>query len=56
MKPSRTRTGPLADLGRPDAATPQARGDDPRAAVHAAKLAFEKYFLWKMRHGYVGLP
>jgi hypothetical protein len=23
---------------------------------HAAKIAFEKYFLWKMRHGYVKLP
>ena len=28
----------------------------PGPQSHAAKLAFEKYFLWKMRHGYVGLP
>jgi sulfide:quinone oxidoreductase len=26
----------------------------PGPQSHAAKLAFEKYFLWKMRHGYVG--
>jgi len=24
--------------------------------AHWAKLAFEKYFLWKMQRGYVGLP
>jgi hypothetical protein len=23
---------------------------------HAMKIAFEKYFLWKARHGYVNLP
>jgi NADH dehydrogenase FAD-containing subunit len=28
----------------------------PGPQNHAAKIAFEKYFLWKMRHGYVGLP
>jgi sulfide:quinone oxidoreductase len=28
----------------------------PGPQSHAAKVAFEKYFLWKMRHGYVGLP
>ena len=28
----------------------------PGPQSHAAKIAFEKYFLWKMRHGYVGLP
>jgi sulfide:quinone oxidoreductase len=27
-----------------------------RPQSHAAKVAFEKYFLWKTRHGYVGLP
>ncbi len=28
----------------------------PGPQSHAAKIAFEKYFLWKSRHGYVGLP
>jgi sulfide:quinone oxidoreductase len=28
----------------------------PGPQSHAAKLAFEKYFMWKMRHGYVKLP
>jgi len=28
----------------------------PGPQSHAAKLAFEKYFLWKSRHGYVKLP
>ena len=28
----------------------------PGPQSHAAKLAFEKYFLWKMRNGYVKLP
>jgi sulfide:quinone oxidoreductase len=28
----------------------------PGPQAHATKLAFEKYFLWKSRHGYVGLP
>jgi sulfide:quinone oxidoreductase len=28
----------------------------PGPQSHAAKIAFEKYFLWKARHGYVGLP
>ena len=28
----------------------------PGPQNHAAKIAFEKYFLWKMRHGYVRLP
>ncbi len=28
----------------------------PGPQSHAAKIAFEKYFLWKARHGYVRLP
>ncbi len=28
----------------------------PGPEVHAMKLAFEKYYLWKSRHGYVRLP
>jgi sulfide:quinone oxidoreductase len=28
----------------------------PGPQNHAAKIAFEKYFLWKMRNGYVRLP
>ncbi len=28
----------------------------PGPQVHAMKLGFEKYFLWKARHGYVRLP
>ncbi|HET9171052.1 MAG TPA: FAD-dependent oxidoreductase [Actinospica sp.] len=28
----------------------------PGPQVHAMKLAFEKYYLWKSRHGYVQLP
>jgi sulfide:quinone oxidoreductase len=28
----------------------------PGPQAHAMKLAFEKYFLWKMEHGYVQLP
>ncbi len=28
----------------------------PGPQSHAAKLAFEKYFLWKSRHGYAALP
>jgi sulfide:quinone oxidoreductase len=28
----------------------------PGPQAHAMKLAFEKYFLWKSRHGYVTLP
>lgn len=28
----------------------------PGPQAHWAKLAFEKYFLWKMRHGYVNMP
>jgi NADH dehydrogenase FAD-containing subunit len=28
----------------------------PGPQVHAMKLAFEKYYLWKTRHGYVRLP
>lgn len=28
----------------------------PGPQAHALKLAFEKYFLWKARHGYVTLP
>jgi sulfide:quinone oxidoreductase len=28
----------------------------PGPQAHAAKLAFEHYFLWKARHGYVRLP
>jgi len=24
--------------------------------VHAMKVGFEKYYLWKSRHGYVRLP
>lgn len=28
----------------------------PGPQAHLMKLAFEKYYLWKMRHGYVSLP
>ncbi len=28
----------------------------PGPQSHAAKIAFEKYYLWKTRHGYVNLP
>ncbi|MDA8291220.1 MAG: FAD-dependent oxidoreductase [Actinomycetota bacterium] len=28
----------------------------PGPQAHAMKLAFERYFLWKARHGYVSLP
>ena len=28
----------------------------PGPQSHAAKIAFEKYFMWKSRHGYVNLP
>jgi sulfide:quinone oxidoreductase len=28
----------------------------PGPQAHAMKLAFEKYFLWMARHGYVTLP
>jgi sulfide:quinone oxidoreductase len=28
----------------------------PGPQNHAFKLAFEKYYLWKMRAGHVGLP
>jgi NADH dehydrogenase FAD-containing subunit len=28
----------------------------PGPQAHLMKLAFEKYFLWKAQHGYVGLP
>jgi sulfide:quinone oxidoreductase len=28
----------------------------PGPQAHLMKLAFEKYFLWKSRHGYVQLP
>jgi sulfide:quinone oxidoreductase len=28
----------------------------PGPQSHAAKIAFEKYYLWKARHGYVNLP
>ena len=28
----------------------------PGPQAHAFKLAFERYFLWKNKHGYVGLP
>jgi hypothetical protein len=28
----------------------------PAPQSHAAEIAFEKYFLWKARHGYVKLP
>ena len=28
----------------------------PGSQAHAMKVAFEKYFLWKSRHGYVRLP
>jgi sulfide:quinone oxidoreductase len=28
----------------------------PGPQAHAMKLAFEKYFLWKARHGYINLP
>ena len=28
----------------------------PGPQAHAMKLAFEKYFMWKVKHGYVNLP
>lgn len=28
----------------------------PGPQSHAAKLTFERYFLWRTRHGYVKLP
>ena len=28
----------------------------PGPQAHLMKVGFEKYYLWKMRHGYVGLP
>jgi hypothetical protein len=28
----------------------------PGPQAHAAKIMFEKYFLWKARYGYVRLP
>jgi sulfide:quinone oxidoreductase len=28
----------------------------PGPQSHAVKIAFEKYFMWKSRHGYVKLP
>ena len=28
----------------------------PGPQSHAMKIAFEKYFMWKARHGYVNLP
>ena len=28
----------------------------PGPQAHAMKLAFEKYFIWKVKHGHVGLP
>jgi sulfide:quinone oxidoreductase len=28
----------------------------PGPQAHAMKLGFEKYFLWKMKHGQVRLP
>ena len=28
----------------------------PGPQSHAVKIAFEKYFIWKARHGYVNLP
>jgi len=28
----------------------------PGPQGHWAKLAFEKYYLWKMKNGYVSLP
>ena len=28
----------------------------PGPQAHAMKIAFEKYFIWKMKHGYVSLP
>src|SRR5260370_40880225 len=28
----------------------------PGPQVHAMKVGFEKYYLWKSRHGYVRLP
>jgi sulfide:quinone oxidoreductase len=34
---------------------PQARPTHPRAPVQAMKLAVEKYFRWKARHGYINL-
>jgi sulfide:quinone oxidoreductase len=28
----------------------------PGPQNHLGKVAFERYFLWKMRHGYAQLP
>jgi sulfide:quinone oxidoreductase len=28
----------------------------PGPQAHGAKVLFEKYFMWKSRHGYVQLP
>jgi sulfide:quinone oxidoreductase len=28
----------------------------PGPQAHAMKLAFEKYFIWKAKHGHVALP
>jgi NADH dehydrogenase FAD-containing subunit len=47
---------PVADSGGRDAPAPQEWAAHPRPPVPAMKLAFEKYFLWKARHGYVNLP
>jgi sulfide:quinone oxidoreductase len=35
------------DPGRQDAAAAQGRGDDSRPQSHAARLLFERYFLWR---------
>ena len=34
----------------------KAAGMIPGPEVHAMKVAFEKYYLWKSRHGYLRLP
>jgi hypothetical protein len=31
-------------------------GSNPDPQAHWAKLAFEKYYLWKMKNGYVSMP
>ena len=42
------------EIGEPVSARPETTMPGPQS--HAAKIAFEKYFLSKARHGYVKLP
>ena len=44
------------DPRRQDAAATQARRPRPGPQNHAMKVGFEKYSLWKMKAGHVGLP